>query len=598
MPSEIIEIQEPPNIGDMPMVNWLSFLPMLVTRSAYSAVFPLTSVFSTFLQKKKYRKSREVRQEKYEKYLADVKARIEKNRDDQFISLEESNHETRVCYDIATKRERTMWERNPEDDDFLKVRIGKGDITTSFKIKFPDNVLKMYDDELEEQGENLGQGNQVIEGAPILCDIANNLSVGIIGNRENAVNIARNMIVQIATTHPYTDVRLVTMFSKKEQKQWDFIKWLPHSFDEKRESRYMANDVFNAAALDKKVDEELKGRKPQKDQSEKKNENIPFYLFVISDPELVEDSEIEKYLNENKVGMGIGVIYVYNKLEELPKSCNLIIETTSEENVFFDKSNIGEKQKFEIDKFTIEKANKFARSLAPVRLAEKKSDEKMPTCITFLEGYGVQKAEDLPIWKNWNNTNPAKAVAVPIGIKSNGEKFVFNIMYGSDFLRYHGPFGIVAGTNGSGKSEMMQSWILSLATKFSPQELSFIIIDYKGTGMLLPFQNLPHLAGKISNLDGNVKRNIIALNKEMKRRQAIFNKVGIIPQDIKEYYKRGFHKTYQPLPITILVVDEFAEIKKNLPEFVPVLESLFAVGRSLGIFAVGIHSKTEWCCYR
>lgn len=456
MPSEIIEIQEPPNIGDMPMVNWLSFLPMLVTRSAYSAVFPLTSVFSTFLQKKKYRKSREVRQEKYEKYLADVKARIEKNRDDQFISLEESNHETRVCYDIATKRERTMWERNPEDDDFLKVRIGKGDITTSFKIKFPDNVLKMYDDELEEQGENLGQGNQVIEGAPILCDIANNLSVGIIGNRENAVNIARNMIVQIATTHPYTDVRLVTMFSKKEQKQWDFIKWLPHSFDEKRESRYMANDVFNAAALDKKVDEELKGRKPQKDQSEKKNENIPFYLFVISDPELVEDSEIEKYLNENKVGMGIGVIYVYNKLEELPKSCNLIIETTSEENVFFDKSNIGEKQKFEIDKFTIEKANKFARSLAPVRLAEKKSDEKMPTCITFLEGYGVQKAEDLPIWKNWNNTNPAKAVAVPIGIKSNGEKFVFNIMYGSDFLRYHGPFGIVAGTNGSGKSEMMQ----------------------------------------------------------------------------------------------------------------------------------------------
>ena len=543
MPSEIIEIQEPPNIGDMPMVNWLSFLPMLVTRSAYSAVFPLTSVFSTFLQKKKYRKSREVRQEKYEKYLADVKARIEKNRDDQFISLEESNHETRVCYDIATKRERTMWERNPEDDDFLKVRIGKGDITTSFKIKFPDNVLKMYDDELEEQGENLGQGNQVIEGAPILCDIANNLSVGIIGNRENAVNIARNMIVQIATTHPYTDVRLVTMFSKKEQKQWDFIKWLPHSFDEKRESRYMANDVFNAAALDKKVDEELKGRKPQKDQSEKKNENIPFYLFVISDPELVEDSEIEKYLNENKVGMGIGVIYVYNKLEELPKSCNLIIETTSEENVFFDKSNIGEKQKFEIDKFTIEKANKFARSLAPVRLAEKKSDEKMPTCITFLEGYGVQKAEDLPIWKNWNNTNPAKAVAVPIGIKSNGEKFVFNIMYGSDFLRYHGPFGIVAGTNGSGKSEMMQSWILSLATKFSPQELSFIIIDYKGTGMLLPFQNLPHLAGKISNLDGNVKRNIIALNKEMKRRQAIFNKVGIIPQDIKEYYKRGLHKT-------------------------------------------------------
>ena len=613
-PSDVIEIQAPPGIGSIPMVNWLSFLPMLATGSAYSAIFPLTSVFSTFLQKRKYRKAQEVRQEKYETYLADVKNKIDKYREDHFLSLEESNHETRECLDIAVKRERTMWERTFTDDDFMKIRIGRGNIDTSFKIKFPDSTLKMYDDELEDQGEDLGRGNMTLVDAPILCDILNDLSVGIIGDREKAISLARNMIVQMTTSHSYKEVKLVSLFPKKENEQWSFVKWLPHSYSENRQYRYVANDVFNASSLEKIIDEELKGRKQgnkqENDDSEKTKANNTFYLFVVSDPELIDESEIENYLDNNYVGAGIGVIYVYDRINDLPQSCNLIIDLDGDEYQLFHKSNVGEKQSFVIDSFSLEKANQFARSMAPVRLAEKKSVSSIPSCVTFLEGYGVKTVEELPILDNWNNSNVAKAITVPLGVKANGEQFMFNIMYGNDFLKYHGPFGLVAGTNGSGKSEMMQSWILSLAAKFSPRDLSFIIIDYKGTGLLMPFKNLPHLSGKISNLDGNVKRNIIALNKEMKRRQAIFDKVGIIPQDIKEYHKKGFHNTYEPLPVIIIVIDEFAEIRKNLPEFVPVLESLFAVGRSLGIFAVvstqkpsGVvtdkmyaNSKFRWCC--
>lgn len=611
MPSEIIEIQAPPNIGNMPMVNWLSFLPMLASRSAYSAIFPLTSVFSTFLQKKKYKKAQEVRQEKYEVYLAGVKALIDKNREDQFLSLEESNHETTKCFDIATKRERTLWERTPEDDDFMKVRIGKGDILTSFKIKFPDSVLKMYNDELENQGEDLGRGSQVLEGAPILCDLYNDLSVGVIGDRQKSIALARNIIAQFATTHSYKDLKIVTMFPKRESKEWEFVKWLPHSFNDSREIRYVANDVFNASTLEKIIDEELKDRKNRDENGdEKKSRKLPFYLFVISDPELIDESEIENYLDGASVGSGIGAIYIYDELKDLPKTCNIIVDIQKDCNEVFHKSNVGFKQKFEIDNFSTEKAEIMARSLAPVRLAEKKSTADMPTCVTFLEGQGVKRVEEIPVWENWNDDNNTKTVAVPLGVKENGEYFIFNMMNGSDFLRYHGSFGLVAGTNGSGKSEMMQSWILSLATKFSPQYVSFIIMDYKGTGMLLPFKNLPHLCGKISNLDGNVKRNIIALNKEMIRRQRILDEVGIVPANVEEYYKRGFHKTHKPLPRLIIVVDEFAEVKKNLPEFVPVLESIFAVGRSLGIGVIvstqkpsGVvtdkmyaNSKFRWCC--
>lgn len=295
MPSEIIEIKEPPNIGNMPTVNWLSFLPMLATRSAYSAVFPLTSVLSTFLQKKKYKKLLELRRNKYETYLSDVKAKIDQKCEEQFLALEESNHETYECLDIVINRERTLWERAITDDDFMKLRIGKGDVETSFQIKFQDNVLKLHSDDLESQSENLGKGSQIIEGTPILCDLKNDLSVGIVGERENVVNIARNIIVQATTTHSYKDLKIVTVFSKKEQKQWDFVKWLPHSFDEAREFRYIANDVFNMSVLDKFLVEELKNR--FNSNNEKDNHSKPFYLFVVSDPSLFDDVDLSNGIN-------------------------------------------------------------------------------------------------------------------------------------------------------------------------------------------------------------------------------------------------------------------------------------------------------------
>ena len=77
---------------------------------------------------------------------------------------------------------------------------------------------------------------------------------------------------------------------------------------------------------------------------------------------------------------------------------------------------------------------------------------------------------------------------------------------------------------GSGKTEMVQSWLLSLAVNYSPQDISFVLIDFKGTGMIAPFRSLPHLAGSISNLDTNIDRNLTAIQSEVRRREAIIDK--------------------------------------------------------------------------
>ena len=107
-------------------------------------------------------------------------------------------------------------------------------------------------------------------------------------------------------------------------------------------------------------------------------------------------------------------------------------------------------------------------------------------------------------------------MAVPIGVRENGESFLFDI-----HEKHHGPHGLIAGMTGSGKSEMVQSWILSMAVHFPPEAVSFVLIDFKGTGLLLPLKNLPHLAGSISDLDTSIGRNLIALENELTRRKTI-----------------------------------------------------------------------------
>lgn len=119
---------------------------------------------------------------------------------------------------------------------------------------------------------------------------------------------------------------------------------------------------------------------------------------------------------------------------------------------------------------------------------------------------------------------------------------------------------MASGRAGSGKSEMVQSWILSLALNFRPDQVAFIIVDFMGDGLLAPFRKLLHLAGSISNLDHNFERNVVALQQEMNRRMALFSRHNV--NNITGYtqkYERG--EKDEAVPFLVVVVDEFAELK-------------------------------------
>ena len=166
-------------------------------------------------------------------------------------------------------------------------------------------------------------------------------------------------------------------------------------------------------------------------------------------------------------------------------------------------------------------------------------------------------------------------------MKAGGE-----ICYLDVHEKYHGPHGLVAGTTGSGKSETLQTYMMSLALNFSPDDVNFFIIDYKGGGMANLFEGLPHMIGQISNLSGNqVRRAMVSIKSENKRRQRVFNEHNV--NNINLYtklYKNG--EAAVPVPHLFIIIDEFAELKREESEFMKELISVAQVGRSLGVHLI------------
>ena len=236
---------------------------------------------------------------------------------------------------------------------------------------------------------------------------------------------------------------------------------------------------------------------------------------------------------------------------------------------------------FRLDHFPADyDKERIARTLAPLNhLQNLKSS--IPDSVTFMEMYGAETFEDLQVSSRWKKNAPYKSLAVPIGLRGQDDLVQLNL-----HEKAHGPHGLIAGTTGSGKSETIQSYILSLAVNFHPHDVAFLLIDYKGGGMANLFKNLPHLLGTITNLDGaQSMRALASINAEIHRRERLFGEFEV--NHINQYQKKFKNgEATEPLPHLFLISDEFAELKVNQPDFIKELVSIARVGRSLGVHLI------------
>lgn len=602
-PTGSLEIEAAPIIGQKPEINWFTtLLPsiggvilMLVislatgmgpTSLLFSAPMTLIGVVMTIInykkQTKNFSQSDSLRNQKYEQYLAECEAKLQAAYDQQKQAALASHPDLHRCKQMVESLDRSLWSRTHLDPDFLSVRVGLGDEPLALKVNTPKISLMAQEDAFTHRPQQLADKYQTVLGMPVLCDLMRLSNLGIVAARAEAIQMTHSLIVQLTTQHGYDEVKLVVLYPQIEADQWIWMRWLPHTFDAERKNRYMASTSFEAAQMLAPIEEELKQRAANaKDLLRAKQINGPHYVFLIADPSLLRNRPVDHYFNG---ALGVSTIMLSPSLAALPQAIQQIIEVTSASCQLYAKDQAMQRRSFRPDTITLEACEHFARSMAPIRLPAQ-NDQQLPSLITFLDGYHISRVENIDLNDFWSNSIPEKTLAVPIGIRETGEPFYFDI-----HEKKHGPHGIVAGTSGSGKSEMAQTWIASMAMQFSPRDVNFILVDFKGTSLLQPFRTLPHLAGSISNLDKDIQRNLLALNSEMEHRQVLFDRYGC--NDIIEYLtKRRRDPQMEEMPFLIIVFDEFAEFKAQFPDFTTALNHIFRGGRSLGVFSMIMTQK-------
>ena len=576
-----------------------SSMPGIIMCVAMLLSMILWPLLNRNFQNKKREKFEKLRQEKYIEYIAQKRTTINNEMENQKKVLVENYIPLDECANIILGRKRNLWEREIDQNDFLDLRLGVGN--TSFKgtVKYPEERFSLDDDNLRQLVLDLGKESKELENVPVnLSFVKNNISA-IIGDGKQKNSFIDGLMLQLMAFHSYEDLKIVVFTNEKNASRWGYLKSLPHCWNNSRTVRYFSTNTDEAKELSLNLEQVLQARKANKSELAVANEKDyasyqPYYFIVIDDFKSVRELEIIKDICEEKGNIGFSIVIINNRLTNLPNECHTFISIGDAKSGIFENELVSNKQKeFIADYNPNIDMYKCTKMLANIPIETQKESGSLPSMISFLEMYDVGRVEQLNIQNRWKESNPTKTLQVPIGVDKNHELFKLDL-----HEKAHGPHGLIAGMTGSGKSELIITYILSLAVNYSPNEVSFILIDYKGGGLTGAFENketgvkLPHLAGTITNLDTvEMNRSLASIQSELRRRQKKFNEtrdaLNESTIDIYKYqklYREGLVK--EPIPHLLIISDEFAELKDQQPEFMDELISTARIGRSLGVHLI------------
>jgi len=541
----------------------------------------VTSTVQYFKDKSNQKRRKERRFRVYTAYLEEKRKELQVLSDQQrhvlefhFPSFERMKYFTGQISD-------RIWERSLESFDFLQFRLGTGNVPASYEVTVSSGDMANREiDDLLEQSQVLEKVYKEIKNVPVIADLSKG-PIGLIGKETVVKNEIHQVIGQLAFFHSYHDVRFVFIFNEKEYAQWEWVRWLPHfQLSHVHAKGLIYNDQTRDQLLSS-IYEILRER--DLDENKEKLRFSPHLVFIITNQQLIADHVILEYLEGEHSRLGISVIFAADSKESLNDNIQTLVRFINDEEgdiLIQDKKAVT--IPFKLDSHKYKGNEEFSRMLRTLD-HQVGMTNSIPKNVSFLEMMNVKEVGKLPIKQNWMTKESSKSLAVPIGLKGKEDLSLLNL-----HEKAHGPHGLLAGTTGSGKSEFLQTYILSLAVHFHPHEVAFLLIDYKGGGMAQPFKSMPHLLGTITNIEGSKNfssRALASIKSELKRRQKLFDRYQVNHiNDYTDMYKSKMAE--EPLPHLFLISDEFAELKSEEPEFIRELVSAARIGRSLGVHLI------------
>ncbi len=543
-------------------------------------------------EKKQKLKNEKKRQDKYLAYLDRVRDEIKRKCKEQSDILFENLVSPEECADRIAEANTKLWERVNGQSDFLKMRLGLGTLELDADVKYPEKKFTMEDDNLQDAMFSLGTEPKQLYGVPVSVSFVTNTTVGIYGSYSARTNMLKSLVLQMIALHSYDELKLMLLVDENEIEEWNFIRAIPHFWSDDKSVRFFATDADETKELSAYIEKNIATRDDSSNQDYSRY--LPYYVIISINKKLSEKCEALQQLLRYKNNSGFSILFVAPELKDLPKESKMVIEANGSNSRIFDREDTtGKEQVFIADVINEASLDSLAQDIANIELDMGSQRYLLPSMMTFLEMFNVGKIEHLNSLTRWKENNPTITLQTPIGVDTYGETFNLDL-----HEKFHGPHGLVAGMTGSGKSEFIITYILSLAVNYHPDEVAFILIDYKGGGLTGAFEDsergikLPHLAGTITNLDGAaVKRSLISIQSELRRRQAIFNEARKIANegtmDIYKYQQLYRDKIVkEPVPHLFIISDEFAELKSQQPEFMEQLISAARIGRSLGVHLI------------
>ncbi|MGW2416236.1 type VII secretion protein EccCa [Streptomyces tubercidicus] len=613
--SEARTIEAPPNLPEgkagniamslLPIAGVMSSVVMMtVVRNSQFAglgaiilvVTVIGSVALVFSQRGKAQRTRRTQREAYLAYLEDLREELaaeERARRERAGIL---NPPPPALYDIVRDPAR-LWERRRVDSDFLRVRVGTGEMPVrDLQIaQQGSSVLTPPDRFMLNEASALMARFRTGTELPLTVPLDRIGNVSVIGPREDCLRIARALLVQAAAMHAPDDVAMALAAPGDRLADWEWAKWMPHLLDtEQYDGLVAARRIApSAPQLARLLGPELRRRasyaaEVRRGLSGNDALSMTSRLLVVADGHGEDAVDLPR--PDEAVGlpeMGVTVLHLLEQRVQEPGDVGVRITVDGEEVVIEDlRAQEPVSAHGTVDEAGIPFADGLARMLAPLRLsAESLTDAPLTGPVDFAELLGVDDVAQLDLSHLWAPRGERAFLRVPIGINDSHEPVLLDLKESSELGM--GPHGLCVGATGSGKSELLRTIVLALAATHSPEDLALVLVDYKGGATFAPFANLPHVAGVITNLEnqaGLVERVHASLAGEVKRRQQVLKDAGNIA-DIGDYtaLRANGRPDLEALPHLFVVIDEFGELLTAKPDFIDLFLSIGRIGRSIGV---------------